>query len=70
METIATLYEHQAMVDGPKLPARTISVKSAQNSSLQKPQVSIRMFPQTKNQQTFHGESGVPFDSKSNSKAN
>ena len=26
----------------------------------QKPQVSIRMFPQSKNQQTFHRESGVP----------
>ena len=35
LETIATLYEHQAMVDGPKLPARTSNVKSAQNSSLQ-----------------------------------
>ena len=34
METIATLYEHQAMVDGPKLPARTSNVKTAQNSSL------------------------------------
>ena len=26
----------------------------------QTPQVSIRMFPQSKNQQTFHCESGVP----------
>ena len=26
----------------------------------QKPQISIRMFPQSKNQQTFHCESGVP----------
>ena len=35
METIATLHEHQAMVDGPKLPARTSNVKTAQSSSLQ-----------------------------------
>ena len=35
METIATLYEHQAMEDGPKLPARTYNVKTTQNSSLQ-----------------------------------
>ena len=31
METMATLYELQAMVDGPKLPARTSNVKKAQS---------------------------------------
>ena len=35
METIATLYEYQTMADGPKLPAQTSNVKTAQNSSLQ-----------------------------------
>ena len=31
METIATLYELQATVDGPKLPAQTSNVKTAQS---------------------------------------
>ena len=66
METLATLYELQAMVDRPKLPARTSSVKKlrlqvySDISHEQKPQVSIRMFSQSKNKQTFHCESGVP----------
>ena len=55
-------------MDGPKLPARASNIKTAQssvqvysdNSHEQKPQVSIRMFPQSKNQQTFHCESGFP----------
>ena len=35
METIATLYEFQAMVDGPKLLARASNVKTAQSLSFQ-----------------------------------
>ena len=31
METIATLYELQAMVDGPKLPAGNSDAKTPQN---------------------------------------
>ena len=33
METIAMLYELQAMTDGSKLPSRTSNAKTAQSSS-------------------------------------
>ena len=42
METIATLYELQAMADGPTLPVRTSNAKTPQSSSLQ------RYYPCTK----------------------
>ena len=38
METIGTLYELQAMVDGPNLLARTANVKTAQSSSYRQEQ--------------------------------
>ena len=62
METIAIRYELQAMVDGPKLSMlKQLRVQVYSDiSHEQKPQVSIRMFPQSKNQQTFHCESGFP----------
>ena len=64
LETIATLYEHQAMVDGHRLEPPMLNQLRIQVysdiSHEQQPQVSIRMFPQSNNQQTFHCESGVP----------
>ena len=54
------------MADGPKLPTRTSNAKHlkvqvySDISHEQKPQVSIKMFPQSKYQQTFHCEPGVP----------
>ena len=47
------------MLEPPMLKQLRIQVYS-DISHDQKPQVSIRMFSQSKNQQTFHCESGVP----------
>ena len=46
-------------LEPPMLKQLRVQVYS-DNSNEKKPQVSIQMFPQSKNQRTFHCESGFP----------